>query len=94
MSTARGLAFAKEQIEKTQNAFFRQAFSFELEDVSIKMNGKYKVLEIKGHQEGVSLDFAHRLYSGAYDIVKYEEMKGYAKAVSYTHLTLPTIYSV
>ena len=41
MSVAQGLSFAKEQIEKTQNAFFRKEFAFDLDGVIITMNGKY-----------------------------------------------------
>tara|TARA_R110001583_G_scaffold4718_1_gene26870 strand:+ start:28788 stop:29135 length:348 start_codon:yes stop_codon:yes gene_type:complete len=79
MSVAQGLSFAKEQIEKTQNAFFRKEFAFDLDGVIITMNGKYKLVSIGGEKESLPLDSVQRLYDGVYDIVKHEEMKGYAK---------------
>jgi len=79
MSVAKALTFAKNQIESTQSAFFRKIFDFELDGVTISMNGKYKLISIIGDESGRSLSFFQQLHDGIYEIVKSAEMKGYVQ---------------
>jgi len=79
MSVAKALSFAKTKIEETQKVFFRKEFSFELNGVTIKMNGKYKPISISGSEESQTLAFFQELHEGVYAIVKHAEMKGYVQ---------------
>lgn len=78
-SVAKALTFAKNQIEKTQNAFFRKSFEFEMDGVTVVMNGKYKLLSLSGSDGNQTMSFYKELYDGVYSIVKHAEMKGYVQ---------------
>jgi hypothetical protein len=78
MSLNKALAFAKVQIEKTQNEFFRKTFDFTKDGVVATMDGKYKLHSVSGDGSH-DADFFLSLHQGVYALVKDAEMKGYAQ---------------